>query len=425
MARGEKVLKYLTPNIPASELDRLARSFCIPNNAEWLGAFMGAIYPLTLESSWEKHGSVSPAQSASVFQEIFDNAFYGIGDCMTSVCCPIRYGADGKIQQYDETTDTWADALAPLLPIRAPVVGQDTLCLASANATEVYLQTWLVTQSYYLMGASLLIALAGVISVLALAYYYPPAVPVVLTFFTELWGLMTSLGEDDFDSDKQEIFTCILFCNGFVHSDGAITYDYNAVLGDVDALWGVEDLNIWTMIHYLLLITGEDGLNRSATTTSIVESDCAGCTDCEWCQYWQFADSDGLWGANVNYSNAAEYVNGLGWRSMWTSPNNRLYIVRVFSDATVTYFEYTYNANAGGVSGSETYAQAWLGDSVVWTSSNIPLAAGTNTRSFDFPEGLVCDNMQVYVFSTFNLSNTVSSAKMRGTGTSPFGEDTC
>lgn len=308
MARRESILKYLTPNTPATELDRFKRSFCIPNDAQWLGVFMGAIYPLTLPESWELHGSVTPEQAAEVFQEIFNDAFYETGECDMS-CCPLRYTETGLVEQYNPETEEYEPIAYPAVPARTPVEGQDTQCLAAANATEVMRQLWDAWKETW-DTSTFLVAVAGIITIIGLLIFYPVALPAVITFFSELYGLMVAIGADDFDADKQDIFMCILY-NASSIDAGVVTFDFDEVVSEVDALWTpVTDINVWAGIHYLLLIIGEDGLNRAGTTTSITEADCA-CAE-NWCYYTNFAvEEDPDWS---KVSVAGAYVATQGWR---------------------------------------------------------------------------------------------------------------
>lgn len=70
---------YLTPD--SADYERLCRSFSIPNDARWLGNFMGAIEVLTHEENWRQYGLMTPEEAAAVAQQIFDDGFYGTGSC--------------------------------------------------------------------------------------------------------------------------------------------------------------------------------------------------------------------------------------------------------------------------------------------------------------------------------------------------------
>lgn len=60
---------YLTlDNVPEA---RTCRAFSIPDSAEWLGTFMGAIAPLLTEEAWRSYGELTPEECAAEWQRIF------------------------------------------------------------------------------------------------------------------------------------------------------------------------------------------------------------------------------------------------------------------------------------------------------------------------------------------------------------------
>ena len=117
MPRRAQVLKYLTPDIPEDELDRLCRSFSIPNDPRWLGNFMGAIYPLTQAASWELYGTVTPDEAAAFFAQAMADAFEGGASCNI---VPSPYWDDATDNEISEpeTIQPWygvvSDWAAPI-----------------------------------------------------------------------------------------------------------------------------------------------------------------------------------------------------------------------------------------------------------------------------------------------------------------------
>lgn len=83
---------YLTPD--SADYERLCRSFSIPNDARWLGNFMGAIEVLTHEENWRQYGLMTPSEAAVVAQGIFNDGFYGNGAC-NAVPAPYWQDANG------------------------------------------------------------------------------------------------------------------------------------------------------------------------------------------------------------------------------------------------------------------------------------------------------------------------------------------
>jgi len=112
MSRRAQVLKYLTPDIPESELTRLCRVFSIPNDPSWLGNFMGAIYPLTLPESWELFGAVTPDQAAAFYAQAMADAFNG--EELACQIVPSPYWDDATDNEVSEAGDIqpWYGAVA-------------------------------------------------------------------------------------------------------------------------------------------------------------------------------------------------------------------------------------------------------------------------------------------------------------------------
>jgi len=116
MARGDPPVGYLTPSETPEE--RLCRSFSIPNSPEWLGVFMGACYVLTQESSWRKHGLLTPEECAAIAQIWFDDAFYGTTVCQTMVQTPYWDSETSVDDEAPSDDQPWygfiEDFLAPI-----------------------------------------------------------------------------------------------------------------------------------------------------------------------------------------------------------------------------------------------------------------------------------------------------------------------
>lgn len=419
MTRREQILKYLTPNTPADELERFQRSFCIPNDPKWLGNFMGALYPLTQPEAWELDGIVTPEEAAAVFKQIYDDAFFAEGDCQDMACCPIRYGAGGVLQQQDPVTGEWDDVGAPPLGVRTPIEGQDTRCLAAANAVNVLVQTWEEVDRQFFTGATPYIALAAAVTLLALLIFYPPAFMTALTFMIEFYTLWSYIAGDDFDTDQQEQLQCILFCHSFEHEDGTVTFDYNAVLVEVADLWEpVSDYNIFTAIEYLLYIIGEDGLNRAGTTTAITEADCDICTECDWCYEWDFT---AVSGATENWSQVIPYgvwEAGVGWKSV---EGQGLILALTMTTHNITSIRWRNTAaeNSSPI-GAGTYGRL-AGSNVFVESDGNP--NGTNNHEWFGSTNL--DEIWLNPYGGSDSNQVITWCRITGTGESPFPPDNC
>lgn len=89
---------YLTPDSVPDE--RICRSFSIPNDAAWLGVFMGALVPLLQESAWRQFGTMTPDECAAVWQDIFFSF-------EEAACAP-----DVETPYWDDETDVGESAAA-------------------------------------------------------------------------------------------------------------------------------------------------------------------------------------------------------------------------------------------------------------------------------------------------------------------------
>jgi len=147
-------------------------------------------------------------------------------------------------------------------PIPAPVEGQDNLCLAAASVVVAFEQTYNEMRRLFQDDVSVYVLAAAGISLIATFIFYAPALPAVFEFFVGIYGALSEISSEDFDETIKDEFRCILFQNGEIIGDAA-SFDYDAVLAEVDSHWDILGINIWTAIHYIMAIVGEDGLNRA------------------------------------------------------------------------------------------------------------------------------------------------------------------
>lgn len=297
---------YLTPDsVPEDSQCRVLR---IPNSTAWLSVFMGALLPLAQSESWQKSGTLTTQEAADAALDVIWNAYTNANqECPLDVrqneetpcileksfdggetweefanlqLCPplVVIGADGTPYVSDDGGETYHPAPVEALP-RTPVEGQDTVCLAAANAVAVFVAAYAQVQDYFGSEVLFLVAVAGIIALILALLGLPIAFGAAVTAFTELWNILSSLTADDFDSDVQHEFQCIIDCNSTLDEEtGIVSVDYTAVLDEVGLRWTPPvGFNIWTAIQYLLTIVGEDGLNRAASTTSIAEAECTDC----------------------------------------------------------------------------------------------------------------------------------------------------
>lgn len=358
------VVGYLTPDaIPEESHCRVLR---IPADVTWLSTFMGALLPLADPASWQKYGALTEQEAADeALNVIWDAYNLASQECPLDVrqnedspcilekndgsgwvefanlqLCPplVVIGADGTPYVSDDGGETYHPAAVEALP-RVPVEGQDTKCLGAANGTAAMTAFYAQVASYFADDVLLLVALGGIIALILALLGLPLALGAAITAFTELWGVFSSFFADDFDSDKQDIYRCILFCHSTLVGD-VVTYDYDSVLGAVDELWTpVTDFNVWTAIHYLLVIIGNDGLQRAGATTSVTEANCSDCADCPSGECYQQDYLESEFTDRVHAYGSTVYTSGRGYtwgcESGSSTVNMQTYMSE--NDAAITY----------------------------------------------------------------------------------------
>lgn len=86
MYQNGRRLKFLTPDEPPDAL--LCRAFSLPNEARWLGTFIGALLDLTDEANWEQYGDLTPEEAAQAYADIIEEALPGTLDACAAQGVP-------------------------------------------------------------------------------------------------------------------------------------------------------------------------------------------------------------------------------------------------------------------------------------------------------------------------------------------------
>jgi len=318
------------------------------------------------------------------------------------LCPPLMIlGQDGLPEVTSDGGATYHRPDRPQPPAQpTPPVGEDSLCLASQNVVNVMVATYEQTVSYFVNDVQVLIAVAGVISLIALFIFFPPDFPAALTAFIELWTLMTTITADTFDSDKQHTFLCDLKCHGEIN-DGVVTFNYNEVLNAVNSRWGIGGINAWTLVSYLLVIIGADGLNWAATAQSATTADCSDCgCNCDepieqgvpyqdfpvipigiLAAYNQVVGQGGLW-----------YADAEGDGGTWTMTLDHTVLVTKVAFACNSYGGAEITITVGGLSHTTGY-----GGLVVWE-----LPAPTSASEIVIVQSSIPSNIRLS-FNSFEI----------------------
>lgn len=81
--------RYLTPDdVPET---RLCRVFSIPDSAQWLGTFMGALLPLIDPETWQQGGTLTPDEAADEALEIIWQAYSPYAQSPTCFSVPTPF----------------------------------------------------------------------------------------------------------------------------------------------------------------------------------------------------------------------------------------------------------------------------------------------------------------------------------------------
>lgn len=390
--------RWHTPNeIPQGAI---CRPLFIPADESWLALISGALAELTAPHNWEQVGALTPLECAERMAQMFQeyiNGICGIGEenldvrqnpdtpCLLEKddgsgwqtfadlrLCPPKVRLTSSGAGLEVSTNggvTWNEAELPAIPPAPVVAGHDTLCNAAASAVEVYRQTMSEIFRLFNDGVEVMIVVSAIIAMLASWFFFPPALPLVFSFFVELQTIVESLTVADFDSDKQEELRCIFFC-AMTLDEGVARIDWASVTAEIEARVSVSPPNIWLMLRYLALIVGQDGTERAAAT-GVIQNAICGCEDCP--PDFMLKAMDGDTGVTVEYL-------GINPASGWQR-------FRVTGKPRTTDGELSYTRVGGGCfyhrSGSETlYIN---GNPVTWNSI-FTLATrcnGTNYNGFN------------------------------------------
>jgi len=278
---------WLTPDAPT--LDPECRRILIPANEMFMGAVNGALLELTKAYNWEKFGTMTPEEAASVMYDMWLS--YLDSDCGGSGCPRgWRIGIDGTIEYTEDGGETWEDGTGEVyqpLQARPEATDEEKRCAASANAVEVLKQTYLeVLEEFQETGSAqlALFAFSSIFALLLAGLIVPvaaiAAINALLNFtlqaFVGALAGMETLSDDDWTPDFNDEMVCILLDASEV-IDGKVIFQFETIKQEVLALAGSYDAALIFWVEYMLQIVGGDGLNVAGTTTSVEDADCAHC----------------------------------------------------------------------------------------------------------------------------------------------------
>lgn len=283
---------YLTPDdIPEV---RNKRTFSIPDDTAWLGAFMGALAPLMDSEAWRKFGALEPEQAAEEFQEIFFSwQELACGCELPGGSRIIRLNpATGKVEELPPDGGAWqpptGDYAIPPVPAREGGTPQDEICLAAANCANVLSILYESITDSISAGLSDAEALAAMIEafILAVGAEFAPIAFAIAAFFLVVfsfcYSVISFLTADLWTADFTKTLVCILV-NCASNDAGVVTFDWQCVQHGLASTTNpftltLDQLRLLAQIWFIVeCIGGADALNQAGATTAITEYDCSEC----------------------------------------------------------------------------------------------------------------------------------------------------
>lgn len=350
------------------------RCICVPvpDDAEWIAKFYGAIYTLSQQIWWDRDeahtAKVVAARWLEVYLEAMNDPCGGGLPCevpadprfgLELIIKLIRKGVGGFTEMWDgfEWGPPTGDIEVPPMPVRTE---PDRLCLAARNAANVLDVTYEeATDSWNIEHTELAlwnVILDGLISLVG-AFAGPTAVAYA-TYAKSITDIFVegfdAIADDVWTPEFTEELTCLFY--EFASDDaGVITFDFDAInerLIELQAA-AIVSLNenralLISQVGYLLFVIAADGLNHAGATTAITEYDCS-CV-LPWCYSFDFSVSNGGW-------------------AVTPSPGGG-----VFGDAVY--------ANNGATFGTHVAAAYWAGEFKDWSQTTTDFRQGVDIRIF-------------------------------------------
>lgn len=296
-----------------------------------------------------------------------------------------------------------------------PLTGIDAQCDAAARMVDVIRQ-----QVDAALDAATAVGIAT--AIIGIVTALVPGINLLVNLFVAIAGALVTIGavaiDEAFTEEVYDGLICIFYDN--IDENGQVSSaQIVQIQNDVNAQYpGV----VFEVFALLVLGLGSNGFSNAGSLGDAT-GDCETCCeeDDPFCQTWDFTVDDGGWSPATGYSNAAQYITDTGWASMWTSPNNRLYIERGFNRSLVEFISFDYVGSSP--SGSEMFVQFFDGATLVHTTSNTPYASGAATRSYTV--SVECDRVVIIMFGQYDTQNLIVSAELSGVGCPGFGANNC
>lgn len=313
-------MPWLTPDTIPEDGD--CRPLFIPASSDWLAIVSGCLNELVAKYNWQQFGAVTVEEAVATMQSMIDRYYDGCSDC-PSCELPgggkiIRINPDsGHVEELGDD-GTWqtpsGDYEVPAIPVRED---SDPVCLAAANAVNVYQQIYeSLTDSFSgeLSAAEAYIAMATAFAALVAPEFAPITVAIgafFLSVFGILYGITEFFTSDLWDAAFTKNLTCV-FLQCASNDAGVVTFDFTCIGHELYSQVNLFELNevqlrLFIQVTYIIQMTGGiDGLNLAGATTAITDYDCDFCD--QWCIRLDATESAG----GFDFLYAGTWVSGEG-----------------------------------------------------------------------------------------------------------------
>lgn len=450
-------MPYLTPEtLPSTDT---CRRLLIPDSPEWLAIVSGALTELLFKWNWQQKG-ITVDETLAALQAIVDS--YYNQPCQDPDACFLPGGTALIRRLPDGTTEQFIDgvwstpegdyASTPPEP-REESTESERLCLAAANTANALRLTYEAVVEEYEEFANVEDVIEVMLAVVGFLFapYVSAAALALLALealaFNTFFEALEFVGADDWSEEFNEKVICLLLDHATEDEDERVTYNFADFYADVNA-GSLDFLNPsfmrpFSQLAYMLYYIGAEGLNSSSGTTAISEADCDDCEDTAWCYYFDFRDSDGGWIPDDIPPEFGTWVTSDGWNSedkviTITNPDQArraVQIKRLFSaPASITHFEVLYDYTGGTFSTPSNPAlQLVVDGTAVLSKASTAMSNGSDRN--DWWDGSISSPTSVTIVLRSSTDVTspyaysgackITSVRLEGTGTNPFGEDDC
>lgn len=434
----------------------------VPNDPEWIGMFLGAIYRLSQQVWYDRDANHSAKIVAARWQDVYLETVKATWDCGALDLFDIRVNPEDECS-IQKTLDgvVWSEVFrldgpcsvtrirrnpatgrigyvmedftfyefpdGPYVPPSSIVYPEpkqrETSSLtsrcngayAAALALQMlYRETWGKLAQLATTGAFVMMRELADISSVVLG---------AIGLFDEYLNIVEDLAQESalfveggFPDSYVEDVTNILYCrSSFV--DGAVYFNHAGVIADFQALSASGPYGGLSAL--LTLWISEDALN-AAGNINAGSGTCAPCSD--WCYRFEFNVSNG------GFSGIGSW-DGTQWQSIAQGGDEILHIKRAVSEGLVTRVRYGYAVNGWSSNNN-------LGTLMFWNNSTLVKRVGPThdhnaqvSGTWDSGEfepvqidevGIEQDN-----YGTTGRWSTVQWVEYSGIGDSPFGVSNC